>query len=232
MKRHAASSRRTRAGFTLLELLVVMSLLSIIMVGLTSALRTMAQTEAKIDHRLEQLDDDRILRAFLQKTLSRVSAYKVPAPGATGKTVVQFAITPDSLSWVGIMPARAHLGGRYHFRLGLEAIGDQTALVLRFAPWSPHHVQPDWSGTENRILRTGVEQFQIETQGIAPANLAPLAPWPKGWQAGWPTADALPDQLRLHWTDAHGNGPDWVFALRTLPRADSSLNLVTVGGGS
>ena len=63
-------------GFTLLELLVVMSLLSVIMIGLTSALRTMAQTESKIDQRLERLGEMRVVLAFLVQTLTRVSAQK------------------------------------------------------------------------------------------------------------------------------------------------------------
>lgn len=216
-------------GFTLLELLVVMSLLSIIMVGLTSALRTMAQTESKIDHRLAQLEDTRVVRAFLLQTLSRVSAQKIDAPGATGKTMVPFVATPDSLMWVGIMPARAHLGGRYFFRLAIEDVGAEKALVLRFAPWNPNLTLPDWATTENRILRTGIDSLHIEAQGLAPQG---ASPWPQGWQKGWPIVDVLPEQLRLGWADAQGEGPEWTMALHALPQSDSSFNLVTVGGGS
>ncbi|MEO8118593.1 MAG: prepilin-type N-terminal cleavage/methylation domain-containing protein, partial [Rhodoferax sp.] len=73
----AARQSIRQSGFTLLELLVVMTLLSIIMVGLVSALRTMAQTETKIDQRLQRLDEIRVARTFLQQTLTRVSAAKL-----------------------------------------------------------------------------------------------------------------------------------------------------------
>lgn len=219
-------------GFTLLELLVVMSLLSIIMVGLTSALRTMAQTETRIDRRLEQLDETRVVRAFLLQTLGRVSAQKMDAPGATGKTMVPFAATADSLVWVGIMPARAHLGGRYYFRLAVEELGAEKAMVLRFAPWGPNLVQPDWTQTENRILLQGIDRLEIQAQGLPPHSFSAAVPWPIGWQKGWPVADVLPEQLRLKWVNARGEGPEWTIALHPLPQGDSSFNLVTVGGGS
>lgn len=219
-------------GFTLLELLVVMSLLSVIMIGLTSALRTMAQTESKIDQRLERLDEMRVVRAFLLQTLNRISAQKMDEPGATGKTMVSFVATPDSVTWVGIMPARSNLGGRYFFRLAVEDVGASRELVMRFAPWSPALAPPDWAHTENRLLLKGVEKLDIQAQGLAPQGYNGAKPWPQGWQTGWPVADALPEQLRLRFSDAQGEWPEWIVALRALPQSDSSFNLVTVGGGS
>lgn len=219
-------------GFTLLELLVVMSLLSIIMIGLTSALRTMAQTEAKIDQRLERLDDMRAIRSFLQQTLSRISAQKVDAPGATGKTMVPFTAMPDSLTWVGIMPARPNLGGRYYFRLAMEEDGADQALVLRFTPWSAQPGPVDWRSAESRILIARVKEIQIEAEGLAPQGFIGTVPWPKGWQKGWPQPEALPERLRMRVTDAQGDWSDWMLAIRTLPQSDSSFSRVTVGGGS
>lgn len=227
-----AAQKMASRGFTLLELLVVMSLLSIIMVGLTSALRTMAQTETKIDRRLEQLEETRVVRAFLLQTLGRVSAQKMDAPGATGKTMVPFEATADSLMWVGIMPARAHLGGRYFFRLAMEDTGTEKALVLRFAPWSPNLMLPDWTQTENRILLKGIDRLEVQAQGLAPQGYSAAVPWPVGWQQGWPVGDVLPEQLRMKWVDAQGQGPEWTMALRALPQSDNSFNMVTVGGGS
>ena len=60
-------------GFTLVELLVVMALLSLLMLGLVSALRTMAQTEERIDGRLAQADEFRVTTAFVQEILGQIS---------------------------------------------------------------------------------------------------------------------------------------------------------------
>ena len=45
---------RRRLGFTLIEVLIALSLLSILMVVLTSAMRAMGQTEERVDQRIAQ----------------------------------------------------------------------------------------------------------------------------------------------------------------------------------
>lgn len=229
----ACAARRSSMcrGFTLIELLVVMSLLSIIMIGLVSALRTMAQTESKIDQRLQRLDEIRVARTFLQQTLGRVSASKLDQPGATGKKVVPFVATPDSLSWVGIMPARPNVGGRHFFRLALEDAGAGRELVLRFLPWDPDIVFPDWSLAESRVLIQGINQITVQAQGLSPQGYNAAPEWPSAWQNGWPIADTLPEQVRLALVDAQGDWPEWIIALHPLPQSDSSFSVTAVGGG-
>ena len=201
------------------------------MTGLISALRTMAQTESKIDQRLTRLDEIRVARAFLQQTLQRVSSAKVDAPGATGKSAIAFAATADSLSWVGIMPARPDLGGRYFFRLALEDAATGRELVVRFSPWHPDEFFPDWAKAESRTLIQGISQLNIQAQGLPAAGSSAAQTWPAGWQSGWPIVDALPEQLNLGLVDAHGQWPDWVIPVHAIVQSDGSFSRVTVGGG-
>jgi general secretion pathway protein J len=217
-------------GFTLLELLVVMVLLSIIMLGLVSALRSMAQTETKIDERLQRLDEIRVARSFLQQTLTRVSSATLDAPGATGKTIVPFMATASSLTWVGILPARPNVGGRHFFRLAIEDTAAGPELVLRFAPWQPDLMFTDWPNAEARVLIRGIKQMAIQAQGLPPQGRTAGEPWPLGWQTGWPVTNALPEQLRLALVDAQGDWPEWTLALHALPQSDNSFSLVVVGG--
>ena len=222
---------QAQRGFTLLELLVVMTLLSVIMIGLVSALRTMAQTESRIDARLAHLDEIRVARSFLRQTLGRVSAMTMDAPGAIGEKVTLFAATPNSLTWVGIMPARPDVGGRHYFRLGLEDNATGRELVLRFVPWNPDLALPDWSKADSRVLIAGVQQMTVQAQGLPPQSRSPAEPWPKDWQNGWPVPDVLPEQVRLSLSDANGDWPDWTVALHALPQGDGSYNFVVIGGG-
>lgn len=219
-------------GFTLLELLVVMTLLSLIMAGLVSAMRAMGQTERKIDARLEQLDNLRAARAFLQQTLSRVSALPLDANGASGKTVIPFTASSDSLSWVGILPARANLGGRYFFRLAIEHVDNTPALVIRFAPWRPDLIFTDWPQAESRVLFPDMQQLKVQAQGLPKSGQDAAATWPNGWQDGWPMADVPPEQVRLTLVDAQGNWPEWIFRLSALPQGDNTYTRVAVGGGT
>ena len=121
----------TVRGFTLLELIVVMALLSLLMTGLMSALRTMAQTETKIDQRLERVDALRTTRALLAKVLGGISVARIDMPSDLGKTMMPFHATADSLIWVGILPARPDVGGRQggERRAGLLLLADLLRLL-------------------------------------------------------------------------------------------------------
>ena len=218
-------------GFTLLELLVVMSLLSIIMVGLGAALRSMAQTEDRVDKKIERTGEIRVVRHFLQATLNRVSGQTLDLPNAPGQKTVPFQATPDSLTWVGILPARPDVGGKHFFRLSMEDGPQGPQLTLRYAPWNPDFVLPDWSSTESRVLAKQVQTFSIQAQGLPPDLNDTNKPWPQGWQDGWPVTDALPERLRLLISDAQGAWPEWVLTLQASAQSDGSLSLVVVGGG-
>jgi len=212
-------------GFTLLELLVVMALLSLLMTGLISALRTMAQTETKIDQRLERLDALRTTHAFLTKALGGVVVAKIDLPGELGKTMIPLGATADSLTWVGILPARPDVGGRRYFRLAVESQEGGNALVLRVAPCNADYTQPDWSAAESHILTRGVAALVIEAQGQPPLGHEKEKTWPPGWQTGWPIADVAPEQLRLSLQDSAQIGlAQWTFSIRGLPQSDESIN--------
>ena len=224
-------SSKHQNGFTLLELLVVMVLLSVIMLGLVSALRGMVQTETRIDQRLDRLDEVRVARTFLQQTLSRVSAKVSDPPGGSGKQVVSLVATAQSVSWVGILPARPNVGGRHFFRLAIEDASTGPALVLRYAPWNPDASIPNWLTTESRVLMKGVQKISVQAQGLAPQGRNPIEAWPKGWQDGWPVSDALPEQLRVNGYSDHGDVFTLTVRLHPLPGGDNSFSQVTFGGG-
>jgi general secretion pathway protein J len=216
----------------LLELLVVMTLLSFIMSGLVYAMRTMGQTESRIDLRLEQLENTRAVHLFLQQTLTRSSAMPLDAPGAVGKTVVPFVATSDMLTWVGILPARANLGGRHFFRLAIEDLDGKHALVMRLALWQPDLIFTQWQQAESRILMPDLQQFKIQAKGSPKSGQDNPQAWPTGWQDGWPVADSLPEQVRLTLVDGRGDAYEWTYPTRTLPQGDTSYNRVAVGGGA
>ena len=73
--------RRLQLGFTLVELLVTMALLSILMLGMASALRTMAQTEERVDTRLTEADEFRVATGFLRPCLRTKESRSVGGRG-------------------------------------------------------------------------------------------------------------------------------------------------------
>jgi general secretion pathway protein J len=233
MKRHTMV--RADRGFTLLEMLVVMVLMSVIMLGLLSALRNMAQTETAIDRQLERLDQIRVARSFVQQTLARVSAVTTDTSIATGKKSIPFSATGDSLTWVGILPARPDVGGRHFFRLAVEDVGGGAvatrALVLRYAPWNPDAQMPNWPSAEARVLLRDISRITVQAQGLPPQDRSLAEPWPRGWQDGWPVGDALPEHVRIAGYYAGSNVFALTSAMYALPGGDKGFGGTSFGGG-
>ncbi len=221
-------SMRSICGFTLLELLVVMTLLSLLMTGLISAFRTMAQTESKIDQRLARLDELRVARGFLQQTISRVSAESLDQQGASGDLIVPFFAGSDSLVWIGVMPGRPNVGGRFYFRLAIEDFDMGRQLVLRYQACDLDMTVPDWQNADSRILIGGIVKFEVQAEGLPPKGHRAERSWPLGWQIGWPISDALPERIKLKLADLYMHEFEWVIQVYPLPEIDSSFNEVVV----
>ena len=217
---HSRGPRFRVRGFTLVEILVVMSLLSVVMLALGSALRTIAQTEERIDERLERADEMRIAAAFLRATLERVSARKVAAP-PPAPTGVLFEAGMNSVAWVGVMPARYGAGGRSFFRLGVEPDETGAALVIRFVPWADAPQFPDWSRADSRVLVRQVTGLTVRFQDAQAS--------PPQWSPDWPPRDRLPDQLQLEIETVRGRWPPMTFPMRAMPTGNPTLGGATFG---
>ena len=201
------------AGFTLLEVLVVMSLLSLVMLGMGSALRTTAQTGERVDHRLLQADELRTATSFIYSTLGRISVQKINAPVAVGVAPYFFVGQPDTLSWIGIMPARYGAGGRYYFKLALGELGGERGLVIHFLPWTDATPLPDWTQAEGRVLvpgGTALALQYLDTTVDAPQ-----------WTPAWSSPEGPPDRVMLALQGPEGPWPSLIVPLRATPASTS-----------
>lgn len=213
--------RSALQGFTLVELLVTMALLSLLMLGMASALRTMAQTEERVDARLAKADEFRVATGFLRSIVGRVSVRKNPTPITQGASPYLFMGTPTALSWVGIMPARYGAGGRNFFHLAVEPVQGVPALVIRFLPWVDSTEFPDWGQAESRVLVHGVTSFALTYEDTR--QIEPL------WLNVWERTDGLPDRVRIELDTDTGPWPMWVAAMRSLPASERGSGRFSAG---
>jgi len=225
-------------GFTLVELLVAMSLLSLVMLGFNSALRSMAQTETRVDARLQRNEQMRLLRQFLQPLMQRVDATKYSTPGtanAPGGKALLFRADSQAIQWVGVMPARPGLGGRGYFQLTLEPDpADSTRqLVVRYLRWQPPGVALSWATAETHVLVRGLSGWSVETEGLPPtASPDKAATWPRGWQARWPSDQDLPQRLRLTLEDSQGLWPPVLLPVSATVASLPGTGIFSFGGSS
>lgn len=185
--------RATARGFTLVEVMIATALLSLLVLGLLTAMRSFAQSEARIDERLRLDDELRVVERFLRSILATASARTRPAPPG-GPQEVDFSGRVDEVRWIGVMPVRHGAGGLYRFRLYfyIEPGGDgNRSLRLEFFPFAPGFEAPlDPGQVGSRAVASGVEWVRFRYQDEREDGEAL-------WVEEWPHADRLPRRIGL-----------------------------------
>lgn len=208
-------------GFTLVELMVAMSLLALIMVALGATLRTFSTSEQRVDQRLERADDFRVATGFLRSTLQRVSTRSTGKPPESGKPNFLFAATGSGIAWVGVMPARYGAGGKHFFRLAPEQVGNQTALVLRYAPWTDTPDFPEWGQTESRILVSPLTSVNFWYDNVSLTQTE--------WVTDWSLPDRIPAHVRISVVTPTATWPDLIFNLNRVSQSSSGSGGASFG---
>ena len=209
--------RPTPPGFTLVEMLIVLVLLSLMALALASVVHTAGLTEQRVDARLQRIDDVRIASDFLRSVLERISAQKRTGITQVGDSRYFFQGQPAEIRWVGIMPARYGAGGRHHFRL---FVADDQTLQLQYTPWIDAATAPDWAAAPSITLLADVTAIALQYEDASGE--------PPAWTPQWTVPDRLPDRLTLAVQTASGPLPELVTALRaTAASAPGSGGIMT-----
>lgn len=213
----------TLGGFTLVEMLVVMTLLSLLVLALGSALRTSAQTEERVDLRLARNDELRVAAGFLQSVLGRVSLERRRDLSSVEESPFLLRATEQELLWVGVMPPRYGVGGRYFFRLALADAGANKVIVLQFVPYDQPVFPVSWANVPAEALVHDVQAFSLQYQDAGQDE--PV------WTPVWNSKDRIPTHVQISWTTPGGGLPPLVIAMRGLIASDPSSSGPSFGGG-
>ncbi len=225
------SCRRTHQahGFTLVELLVALMLLSLIALGLGGAMRTISQTQERVDTRTERAERQQSAVRFLRSVMADVSGERRPsAQVRPGESRYYFVGQPQEMQWLGSMPAGfGGGGGRTMFRLALQPGAQGTQLVLQYRMWEKNATGQDWSNASSYVLDSDVQHFSLNYQRISrEAGLQ----WLPLWDAKQMN-DELPSAIGIRLVTADGAWPLTVLALRQ-PMAEAAASGGHAIGGS
>ncbi|MEZ5501594.1 MAG: prepilin-type N-terminal cleavage/methylation domain-containing protein [Halioglobus sp.] len=157
---------RRSSGFTLLEVMISLTLLSMVMVAIIAAMRTLGNTRVTIEQATNRVDEIRVVSDFLRTTIG--AAMPVVRVGSTGEDFAEggrygtyFGGDATHMIWVAPLLAGVDMGGAFILYLGLV----DGQLQLRWQPYQSDVGAANWGDLEPRILLQSVDELQIEYLG-------------------------------------------------------------------
>lgn len=194
-------SRADQSGFTLLELVIAITLMGLLLVVLYSGLRLGLNSSESGGQRAEATDRLRLVHEFLRRQLTQ--SMTVYQPNEQKEQVVVFAGQPNSVEFVAPMLTQLGQGGLYRVKVGLA----DGRLQVR---WRLYQSDDPNAGTEQqKVLLEGVSRIEWAYFGSERED----DPEPPRWRSEWSSPQRRPSLVRLNLHQSQQAWPDLVVAL-------------------
>jgi len=208
-------TKRRQPGFTLLELVIALSLLALMSGVLFGALGFAGRSWEAGEAKAEATSGMRLTHQFLRTQLEGqhpLRMHRMP------EFPLVFAGRFDELRFAAPLPARITGGGIWYYRLAIAREGDRGRLVLqRRVPELDGFALPEFDGAERSILADDIAELRIGYLGRDPGAAATVAPT---WRERWDDRNRLPLLVRIDVTPARGLAwPTLVVAPRQAPES-------------
>ena len=181
--------RNSARGFTLVEVVVALGVLSLILLATVSALRTFANTQVSLDRVIGRVDEVRTLSSFLREMLEGTVTGSVRAGGlglggGGGSGLAYFEGSEKSLAW----KAPALFGEAYGGTMLMRLVKEDSALKLYWQDPPSNNEPVIWDNKNSRVLLANVEEFAVSFR----------PEYELDWQPGqWDSDSGAPALVRL-----------------------------------
>ncbi|MCF7986018.1 MAG: prepilin-type N-terminal cleavage/methylation domain-containing protein [Methylovulum sp.] len=206
-------------GFTLIEVLIAMTLLSIMVVLLFGSLKICAESWDRGESKMSQVNEVGVVYSFFQRQLTTAIPIWDDFSVADEKTF-SFHGDEHSMQFVGEFPASASRGGLQLFSIDLEdeKSGRQivdTQINVTVKPFLP--VLDDKSTSKEQVtLIKNVKELAFSYFGVDDTSEL-------SWQATWLERDSLPQLIKIHIEREDGMyWPDMVVDMKLVGLSDAN----------
>jgi general secretion pathway protein J len=205
MTRARHHRRHAEKGFTLVELLVALTLLGLISVVLFGGLRFGTRAWEAGDRRAAQLAQVQAVQALLRRRIAQALPPGLGAAAAVEKRAV-FAGETDVLQFFAAVPSRTSVGGIYAF--DLAAIEDDSGVRLELT-WRLRRADDEADDTPE----AGLGGRRVLIDGLAAAQFryfgAPEPGQTADWRDNWDGNAGLPELVAIEAEFPDGGGRAW-----------------------
>lgn len=199
---------RAARGFTLLEMLVAVAILSLLVAVTFGAVRTASRS---LDAGLQRADATEELRSvadFLRRQLAQLTPLRVPVGD---EARIAFRGDAERLRFIAPAPQHARGPGLLVFELELTRDAGRTGLALSSAPFDPGSAAfADVETGSRMLLAPDLGAAVFDYFGAEFGDDRPS--WKPGWISG---AELYPSLVRLRVADSQSAAgwPELVFAV-------------------
>lgn len=175
-------------GFTLMEVLIAMTLLSIMVVLLFGSLRICAQSWEQGEKKINDVNVVAVVYQFFQNHLS--TAEPLWNDFSPDEKSFSFQGKAQSLQFVSTFPASAGRSGKQLFSIQIEEEDREKVIKVAITPFFPVAEGEEWQKEEVVLLR-GLSDFSLAYFGndddLGAGN----------WQDTWLDKSALPQLVKV-----------------------------------
>lgn len=203
LPRGTVRQSRFSRGFTLIEILVAILLLSLLLAGAWGGIHTATKAIHSGDEAIERVNRVRVTQGFLRRQLSHAMPLAFGQENGNGQNLI-FEGKSDSMRFVAPMPGYLSRGGPYVQTLTIARGGNGAELTfsdLMLNGFDLTEVKPgDFKPT---LLIDGIERGKFEYRGLD--DDGKLGDWVDKWE----DTDRLPVMVRIDLQMRADSGMDW-----------------------
>jgi general secretion pathway protein J len=205
-------SRARELGFTLIEMLVTVTLLAVLCLLVFGGVRFGARAWEGSQSHGAGSDELRVVQDLLRREMEAVYPYYDASDPV--HPFIEFEGDANAVSFLGPAPQAAQTPGRARVSIVRERDGQYWQVAMRAVPELAASTRGAWSVSLLRHL--AAIRFSYYGDG--------------GWRSDWGRQAAIPGLIRLHVEFPHGDGrvwPDLVVAPHIQADANCQLDYLT-----
>lgn len=215
MTRSACSVQRTQ-GFTLLEMMIALALMSVLFLALFSSFNTIGRGWDIAEKRILASSDMRLVSEFLRSQLSQTMVVRMQ--GEDGNQIYAFEGADNYVRYAAPLQPLQYQGGIYLIELAVKMDGTARKLEMRYAPYRP---EMTWDKAlqeaEPVVVYSGVQAARFEYFAADSMDDKPR------WLPDWQDKPVYPLLIKLVVEGDDKQGA-WPELLIDLPQVDEYVS--------